>query len=128
MSQNFTKDYWIARSISRTIFQVIFITLIIGVILQIVGVVPELFRDLLYKLMVTLFLSVIAVPGLAIWRSPQFVQGWLSVYNTRLYASAPWDNLNELNKALIYFVSISGVLLVFVLLALYVYTNFVLRF
>jgi hypothetical protein len=125
--QDFTKDYWVARAISRVLFFAVFITMIIGALLNLVGEVPEPFRDLLYKFIVTLFFSVIAVPGLAIWSSPQFGQGWLSVFNKRLYASAPWENLHDLNKAPIYFVSIAGLLVVLILLVLYVYTNFVLR-
>jgi hypothetical protein len=120
MSQDFAKEYWIARAISRTIFRAIFIIMIAGAILKFVGILPEPFRDLLYKLMVTLFFSLIVVPGLAIWGFPQFAQGWLSVYNKRLYASAPWDKLNDLNKALIYFVSLAGLILVVTLFSLYI--------
>lgn len=63
-------------------------------------------RDLIVTFYLILFFTYMVGPGLTIWKSPQFAQGWLSAPNKRLYASVPWDELSEMNKALDYAVSL----------------------
>jgi hypothetical protein len=121
MSQDFPKEYWAARTIVyRVILAFVLVVLVSGMLVIAGIIIPPPYSDLIYSLGVVLFLGNLAVPGIAIWKSPCFAQGWLSVYNKRLYASVPWGKLNDLNKTLIYFVSISGLILVVVLLSLYI--------
>ena len=114
MSQNFAKEYWIGRAIAGTLLIMFFLG---GAILGLLGLftddgiikieLSQAHRDLIVTFYFILFFTYLVGPGLTIWKSPQFAQGWLSAPNKRLYASVPWDELSEMNKALDYAVSLT---------------------
>jgi hypothetical protein len=117
MSQNFTKEYWVGRAIAGTLLIYVFLG---GGVLGLLGLftddgiikikLSQAHRDLIVTFHFISFFSYLVGPGLAIWKSPQFAQGWLSAPNKRLYASVPWDELSEMNKALDYAVSTLGLI------------------
>jgi hypothetical protein len=115
MSQNFTKEYWIGRAIAGTLLIMFFLG---GAILGLLGLFTDdgmikfsqTHRDLIVTFHLVLFFTYMVGPGLTIWKSPQFAQGWLSAPNKRIYASVPWDELSEMKKALVYVASTSGLI------------------
>ncbi|HAE58442.1 MAG TPA: hypothetical protein DCG54_02755 [Anaerolineae bacterium] len=113
MSQNFAKEYWIGRAIGYTLFAIFVFG---GLVLTILGLfsddgiskikLSQAHRDLIVIFYFILFFTYMVGPGLTIWKSPQFAQGWLSAPNKRIYASVPWDELSEMNKAMTYATSL----------------------
>jgi hypothetical protein len=111
MSQNFAKEYWIGRAIAGTLLIMFFLG---GAILGFLGLFTDdgiikfsqTHRDLIVTFHLILFFTYAVGPGLTIWKSPQFAQGWLSAPNKRIYASVPWDELSEMNKAMTYATSL----------------------